>query len=109
MPVPQSHSGRPAYLDGYVRVFGYSSPPWAGGSVASVAPKEGGRVYGRFYLMTPQEVWNTERKTSQLKCVFIHGWMEVQLNWTETHGCDSSWTRYFSANSRWKSWTCMST
>eukprot|EP00903_Cladosiphon_okamuranus_P011626 g10935.t1 len=49
-------SGRPAYLDGYVRVFGYSSGPWAGGSVASVAPKEGGRVYGRFYLMTPQEV-----------------------------------------------------
>ncbi|CAM9452214.1 unnamed protein product [Ectocarpus sp. 6 AP-2014] len=47
--------GRPAYLDGYVRVFGFKSPPW-GGSVASVAPKEGGRVYGRFYLMTPEEM-----------------------------------------------------
>ncbi|CAM9561178.1 unnamed protein product [Scytosiphon promiscuus] len=48
--------GRPAFLDGYVRVFGFSSPPWAGGSVASVARKAGGRVYGRFYLMTPREV-----------------------------------------------------
>ncbi|CAM9238482.1 unnamed protein product [Ectocarpus sp. 13 AM-2016] len=47
--------GRPAYLDGYVRVFGFKSPPWSG-SVASVAPKVGGRVYGRFYLMTPEEM-----------------------------------------------------
>lgn len=50
--------GYPAYLDGYVRVFGFDSPPmsWGGGSVASVAPKAGGRVYGCFYLMTPREV-----------------------------------------------------
>ncbi|CAM9260985.1 unnamed protein product [Pylaiella littoralis] len=48
--------GRPAFLDGYVRVFGHCSKPWAGGSVASVAPKEGGRVYGRFYVMTPKEL-----------------------------------------------------
>lgn len=48
--------GYPAHLDGYVRVFGSDSLSWGGGSVASVAPKEGGRVYGRFYCMTPQEV-----------------------------------------------------
>lgn len=58
-------SGRPASLDGYVRVFGHSSDPWAGGSVASVAPKEGGRVHGRFYLMTPQEVGTRKRKHSR--------------------------------------------
>lgn len=50
------YSGYPAHLDGYVRVFGSDSLSWGGGSVASVAPKEGGRVYGRFYCMTPQEV-----------------------------------------------------
>eukprot|EP00752_Nemacystus_decipiens_P010492 g9347.t2 len=48
-------SGWPAYLDGYVRVFGFTSGHWMG-SVASIAPKEGGRVYGRFYLMTPPEM-----------------------------------------------------
>lgn len=54
--------GRPAYLDGYVRVFGFKAPPW-GGSVASVVPKEGARVYGRFYLMTPEEVLKTKIPT----------------------------------------------
>ncbi|CAM9982755.1 unnamed protein product, partial [Sphacelaria rigidula] len=48
--------GRPAYLEGYIRVFGFGAPRWGGGSVASVVPKEGGRVYGCFYTMTPQEV-----------------------------------------------------
>lgn len=41
-----------------MRIFGSSSPVWSGGGVASIAPKEGGRVYGCFYLMTPEEVKN---------------------------------------------------
>ncbi len=57
--------GRPASLDGYIRVFGHNSGPWAGGSVASVAPKQGGCVYGRFYLMTPGEVGATAAERTQ--------------------------------------------
>lgn len=49
-------SGCPAFLDGYTRVFGSCSPGWGGGGVASVARKKGARVYGCFYLMTPEEV-----------------------------------------------------
>ena len=56
-----THSGRPAFLDGYTRVFGFSSPWWGGGGVASVARKEGARVHGCFYVLTPEEVTSVER------------------------------------------------
>lgn len=58
--VPGCRRGYPAHLDDYIRIFGFDTPSegntWGGGSVASIAPKKGGRVFGRYYVMSPEEV-----------------------------------------------------
>ncbi|CAN0090915.1 unnamed protein product, partial [Phaeothamnion confervicola] len=47
---------RPAVLRGWTRVFAARVAAWGGGSVANVAPMDGGEVFGALYMLTPQEL-----------------------------------------------------